>query len=843
MEAERGIAGREPLVLAIPNAHIDPVWIWGWREGMREVVATFRAAVERLESDPGLGFAASSAAYYEWVERMDPDLFARIQRQVAEDRWELVGGEWVEPDCTVPSGESVCRQLLYAQRYFQRAFGRTATVAYNVDSFGHAGSLPQLLAKGGLRAYVMMRPQEHEKHLPGCLFSWRGVDGTVLPTFRIVGGYQTGVHGGQDAEEAEAAVIRSRAAELLERSEREHTPMMLFVGVGDHGGGLTSAAIRAVEELRDEQKGLVDFGSVRAFFEVAQDARLPEVAGDLHMHAVGCYSVVSWIKAENARCEARLVAAESLASACRLVTGRDLDAQARLGNAWKKVLFNQFHDSLGGTCTEEVCEELAQFYGFARTVADELEAEATQLLAAQADTFVDGSERVERSRSLDPYSAHFPVPLVVFNPLSRPVRAPLVFPHPAGTVSSGGSQVPSQLIGSREGTRYENHTLVVADLPAAGFRVFWLDPPAGTESTVGEEAPGVSTSAGGVVNEDLTVRIDPDRGGIQEVTARGSGRHWLRPEGIHPVVVADPSDTWSHGVIGYGSEERSPALRDVRVVEDGPLRATVRLGYAWNRSSITLDVSVYQGLDVVDLRVRADWRERHEVLKLVVPLNLDPAQVIAGLPYGAVARDVPGQEAVLNGWLSVTEPGDAGVVCSTDAGCAYDVESGRLRLTVLRSPRYSDHYRPWMTEDPIDFPATDQGWHEVAYRLRFYEQGVPPWAGAYQAEEQRTSFPMVPETWHPGRLGQAHSILNCGPINVSVTAMKRGEDAAGWVLRVVETGGETADASVELKPRGRSWQGRMGPYEVKTLLIPDDEDAPVGEVLISELAPAELRDR
>ena len=69
-----------------------------------------------------------------------------------------MGGEWVEPDCNLPSGEAVCRQLLYSQRYFKKTFGIAATVGYNVDSFGHAGSLPQLLKKAGLRGYLMMRP-------------------------------------------------------------------------------------------------------------------------------------------------------------------------------------------------------------------------------------------------------------------------------------------------------------------------------------------------------------------------------------------------------------------------------------------------------------------------------------------------------------------------------------------------------------------------------------------------------------------------------------------------------------------------------------------------------------
>ncbi len=119
----------DPLVVVIPNAHIDPVWIWDWREGMREVLATFAAAADRLDANDDLSFAASSAAYYEWVQQADPVQFGRIKQHVAAGRWTIVGGEWVEPDCNLPAGESVCRQLLYGQRYFHQAFGTIATVA------------------------------------------------------------------------------------------------------------------------------------------------------------------------------------------------------------------------------------------------------------------------------------------------------------------------------------------------------------------------------------------------------------------------------------------------------------------------------------------------------------------------------------------------------------------------------------------------------------------------------------------------------------------------------------------------------------------------------------------
>ena len=162
----------------VGNSHIDPVWLWQWPEGLQEVRATFRSALDRMTEYPEFIFTSDSAAYYEWIEEIDPDMFEEIRERVAEGRWEIVGGWWVEPDCNLPSGESFVRQALFSQRFFLERFGRIATVGYNVDPFGHNAMLPQLLKRAGMDSYVFMRPGPHEYRLPGPIFWWRSPDGS-----------------------------------------------------------------------------------------------------------------------------------------------------------------------------------------------------------------------------------------------------------------------------------------------------------------------------------------------------------------------------------------------------------------------------------------------------------------------------------------------------------------------------------------------------------------------------------------------------------------------------------------------------------------------------------------
>ena len=201
----------EPKVHLIGNAHLDPIWLWRWQEGCGEVLQTFRSALDRLNEYPDFVFTCSSAAYYKWVEEIDPDMFEEIKTRVKEGRWVPVNGWWVQPDCNMPSAESFARLALYSQLYYNEKFGRICKTAYNVDSFGHSGMLPQIIKNGGMTAYVMMRPGAHENAEIPNMFMWESLDGTQIPTFHIpdASGYGSG-----NAE----AINRSRdLAEKLDR--------------------------------------------------------------------------------------------------------------------------------------------------------------------------------------------------------------------------------------------------------------------------------------------------------------------------------------------------------------------------------------------------------------------------------------------------------------------------------------------------------------------------------------------------------------------------------------------------------------------------------------------------
>ena len=73
------------------------------------------------------------------------EIFEELKQRIAQGRFEPVGAMYVEPDCNVPSCESLIRQCLYGQSFFREKFGITVDNCWLPDVFGNSWILPQIL--------------------------------------------------------------------------------------------------------------------------------------------------------------------------------------------------------------------------------------------------------------------------------------------------------------------------------------------------------------------------------------------------------------------------------------------------------------------------------------------------------------------------------------------------------------------------------------------------------------------------------------------------------------------------------------------------------------------------
>ncbi|SFJ51120.1 alpha-mannosidase [Halobacillus dabanensis] len=802
----------EKTLHMIGNAHLDPVWLWQWQEGFQETKATFRSALDRLKEYDDFVFTSSSAVMYEWVENNHPEMFEEIKERIQEGRWQICGGWWLQPDCNIPSGESFVRQGLYGQHYFNEKFGVTAKTGYNVDSFGHAGMLPQILKKSGMDHYVFMRPGPHEKGLPGRLFWWESDDGSRVMTFQIPFEYTTW---GKDLEKH----VHRCAQEIKEPVN----DLMSFYGVGNHGGGPTIENIESIKNLNasDDTPNLV-FSSPDQFFNKikGEDPELPVVHHDLQNHAKGCYSVHSPVKKWNREAENLLGAAEKFSVIAKNVAGQPYPSD--YGKAWKDVLFNQFHDILAGTSIEQAYEDARNMHGEAMTIGDRGLNYAVQSLAWAID--------IEQEEGM--------TPVVVFNPHSWDVKTSIELEYTRlkedqFLTDEKGNEIPVQVVQSQATAKGRNRISFIADIPSMGYRVYKIRSNKERVETLAIKADDYSLE-----NDRYRLEINPKTGFISSLYDKEEQFELFAGEAARPVVIKDESDTWSHDVIRYADVVGEFKPVSIKRVEHGPVKSVVRVISEYGRSHFVQDFTMYKDLDHVDVKVSVDWREKFRTLKLKFPVNVTHRRATYEIPYGHAVRETNGEEQPGQSWIDVSGTiketgGRYGLSIANDAKYSYDVDGNEMNITVLRSPIYA-HHDPLVPEPDGYYSFIDHGIQHFQYTLLPH---VDSWeqAGtvkhAYELNQRPTA---LLETYHQGELPQVNSFIKVDKENVVVSAMKKAEDNGDTIVRFYETNKQETEVTITLPALDRKFTTSIGACEIKTFRVPEDSSGPVVETNMLE---------
>jgi len=801
---------RRITVHMVGNAHLDPVWLWRWTEGQAEALATSRSAVDRLAEYPDFQFVRGESQIYQWIEQEDPVLFAEIQTLIRQGRWHVVNGMVIQPDMNLPHGESFVRQVLLAKAYLSGRLGVEPRVAYCVDSFGHAGTLPQILKKCGFDFYVFMRPMPHEKALPAETFWWEGPDGSRLLTCRITGLYLT-------RTTAHDAVITNAVAAMP--PQLSHT--MCFFGLGNHGGGPTKAQIENIQQIARARPEIdIRFSSPATYFAaIAADApALPVVADELQMHAVGCYSVVSALKRAHRQAESALLVAERLAVLAELSVAHPLEA-AGLRALWQDLCFNQFHDIIAGTSIKQATDEAIMAFGRITLGAGEIANAAGRAIAARIDTRGAGGT------------------VVVFNPRGEPSSEYVEYepwtewqPWDVGRwglLDEDGQPVPYQAVETHEAlsgpTTGLTRLVFRPDVPALGYRLFRFAPSAPQATP----PRAVRATATALDNEHLAVRFDPATGAIASCRDRARGLELVGARGWNVAqVLEDYSDTWSHGVRGFAAVIGAFGQATMRVVDQGPLQASVLVERRYEGSTWLQQIVLRAGEYTLLVRNWLLWQGHFRMVKLAFDVATPAPDATHDVPFGWCQRACNGDEVPTQMWVDVSGPvaddpaQQGGLAVLNDGKYGCDVTESLLRVTILRSPPYAYHPpHPIGAKQRYDW--VDQGAQEFTLVLRPH---VGDWRDTDIVPRARAlNQPLLPITayGHAGERPGHGSLATLSSLEMEVTALKRADTGEGYIVRVADRHGRGGQG--ELRWFGQRVPLALAPFEVTTLrLVPRD---------------------
>jgi len=370
-------------VALVGHSHLDIAYYWRRIHAVQKNARTVLIQLRLMDKYPEFRYTHTQAYTYETLEKYYPELFAELKEKVASGQFEPVGSMYVEPDCNVPSAESLIRQLLYGQHYFRQAFGKTLDNVWLPDVFGNSWILPQIMKKSGVDYFVSnkMSTWNDTNRFPHNNFLWKGIDGTsvyacVPPTHFITWNMPS-----QIQENWEAYQDKERGGATLS-----------MYGYGDGGSGVTEEMlemVRRFDKVSVMPKTEMTGGAEFLHKNLKDNDQLATWDGELYleMHR-GTFTTKSDIKKANRKLEFKLREAEML-SALNALNGGVYPAD-ELRESWKKVLLNQFHDILPGSHIHPVYED-------AMTDYREIDERLSNLLSSMEGEKVFNSLNFDRS--------------------------------------------------------------------------------------------------------------------------------------------------------------------------------------------------------------------------------------------------------------------------------------------------------------------------------------------------------------------------------------------------------------------------------------------------------------
>ena len=796
-------AAGDPLdvdVHAAGHAHLDIAWLWSLAQGRQKARRTLHTAARLLDVDERARFAQSQPQLYEYVREDDPQLFKTIRRQAAERRWEHLGGMWVEADCNVSGAEALVRQVLLGRAFFDEHFGTgtDSLVFWVPDVFGFPATLPQLIAKCGLRYFFSIKLGGNINRFPYNSFWWEGIDGSrVLAHFNAT---PETYHREPDPPRG-TYLSMATADEVLGtwtnfQQQEDSSDLLLVYGYGDGGGGPTREMHENLAEL-DAFPGLprVRHSRVDEFFASleAEAGELPVWSGELYLeYHQGTYTSEGQIKRAN-RTSERLLHDAELAAAWAGTAAADYEyPHAELNDAWRMLCRNQFHDIVCGTSIPVVHATCLREHAQIAAAASRVRAEAMRALGAS-----------------------------ILNPSPFATTQPVLVRGIDGEEAVTTQQV-------EEGVIVDLGEL--APLSIAGSLPF-------ADGDSAAEALRVSERL--LENDLLRVELD-ENGDLIRVYDKEHGREVLAPGGVGNQLQAFPDRAGEYEAWDMQPPNLAEATfagpASVTVRERGPLRAALRIERAILDSLVVQDVRLAKGSRRLDFATTIDWRERNVLLKVAFPVDVEAAFASYEVQWGHLQRptrqrtslDHARFEVCAHRWADLSDD-EYGVSLLNDCKYGHDIVGNVIRLSLLRSPNVPD-------------PGADNGPHGFTYSLFPHagRLGAPTLAAAYEL-----NFPPIVLESGSADAGcgerAGRSFVSVDEPGVIVETVKAAEDGRGLIVRAYEALGRRATARLgyagrlaavwsvdlreadecELEISDDGVELALGPFEIVTLRLID----------------------
>lgn len=820
---------KNPVIYAVGHTHIDVAWLWTLTVTEDKTVRSFASALELMREYPEYTFMSSQVQLYKFVEKNAPEIFSQIQARVAEGRWEVEGAMYLEADCNIASGESLVRQVVYGKRYFKEKFNKDNEIMWLPDVFGYSAALPQILKLAAVPYFMTTKISWSETNkMPYDSFQWQGIDGSkvlthFIPTREVnrpaIPGHFANAH--FTTYNGDLAPEQTMGAWQRYSQKNINDFALMAYGHGDGGGGTTREMI---ENGRRLAKGLpgtprIHFSTALEFFRkldetVSRHRHLPQWSGELYLeYHRGTYTSMGRNKLKNRRSEYMLQNLEFYSALAGILADANYPRDV-LAEGWEILMRNQFHDILPGTSIKEVYDDSDREYARLAEIVSEKTSELRNLISKQVGSSNDG--------------------LIVFNPTSF-VQSGAVSLEGDSEGHTALRAVGGDEISALQDTVDGQRVFFAKGVPAYGYTVYeWADRDGNTY-----EKSRIDPDGYVLENDYIEITFNP-KGQFARVWDKKSCRDVLQPGQAGNVLMTyeDRPHNYENWDINNYYVEKSwavDALSSFELVEDGPVRKTIRIVRPYLDSTITQYVHLYHESGRLDIKNDIDWKQERIMMKALFPVNVYTHEATFEIQYGHVKRqthyntswDQARFEVPVHKWLDVSEYG-YGVSFLNDCKYGCHVHNSVVGLTLLKSGTHpyadADKERHVFTYSLIAHSGT---WQEANVLGEAYNLNNPltatPLQSASDKQDGATAFSLI-STDEPG---------------ITVETVKQAEDTDDTVIRIYESFGQSHEATFSLafdaseikvvnlleEEIGEAdWQGRelnvrLKPFEISTYRI------------------------
>ncbi len=756
---------------AIGHSHIDVAWLWTLDHTKAKCARTFNTTCHLMDQYKDYKFTQSQPQLYDYVKKDYPELFEKIKKLIKEGRWEPIGGMWVEADCNLSGAEALARQFLLGRQFFAENFGENAEtpILFLPDVFGYAYNLPQLIKQADMEYFFTTKIGWNQYNkFPYTTFWWQGLDGTKILTH--LGTTQN------DEEETKNDFITYNGNGSVwsfytswdnAKQKDLHDEVMTTYGFGDGGGGTTKEMIERVKLLKDfPAMPKTKMGTTREFFKKLDEKHgneFPTHNGELYLELHrGTYTTHAKNKKANRQSEFKIHDAEFLASLATLTDKNYLYPQKQIDETWKLICLNQFHDIIPGSSINEVYVESLKQYEQIGNTLKAIQKEATDAICKNiaAEVIIINPTSFKRTD------------IGVLNTILKNDE----------TLAVKGKTLLTQSA--------ENKTLVAVE-NVEPFSVTTAEITKQTEKIQNN----LKVTPNLLENELISVKLD-NNGDIVGIYDKKNQRQVLAENSIANEFQAfedrpNEYDAWEIDVFFEDKKYLAKPASSIKVVETGPVRATIEIKRTILNSEYTQRISIRHNSCQIDFDTNINWKENATLLKVAFPVNILSPVATYEIQWGNVQRATHRNTSIewaqfemcAQKWADLSE-NDYGVSILNDCKYGHDIKDNLMRLSLLRSSSSPDK-------------TADRGTHSFKYSLLPHKAKLNETIKQAYYLNDDLIITTGGNCEKENEINATKGMIKTNRDNVIIETIKKAQDGNGFIVRLYEAMRQRSEVTIK----------------------------------------------